>query len=57
MPEYKFYFDDSFEREDNYRDVPLCEVCGTELKKITEEGEAWGSPFIHEYWECPRCDR
>jgi hypothetical protein len=54
MADYEAYLDDL--ANDDYRDLPLCEICGTELVKICEKGEAWGSPYIHEYWMCPKCD-
>lgn len=55
MTDYEAYLEDI--SNDEYDDAPHCEICGAKLIKITEKGEAWGSPWSQEFWECPHCDR
>lgn len=54
MTDYEAYLEDLI--NDIYDEKPLCEICGCKLRKYTEKGEAWGSPYIYEYWACPHCN-
>lgn len=54
MTDYEAYLEEI--ADEDYSEAPHCEICGAKLVKIIERGEARGSQYCQEYWQCPECD-